>query len=69
MSTWLNDIKTTVAELEVEATKFAEKGNNSAGTRARKLLQELKGLAQTGREEIQSAKLAEKAAGKSEVSA
>lgn len=64
MSTWLDEIKNTVAELEVQATKFTEKGNNSAGTRTRKLLQNLKALAQKGREEIQAKKLADKAAEK-----
>lgn len=60
MSTWLNDLKAKVTELEAEAPKFFEKGNNSAGTRSRKLLQEIKVLAQAGREEIQTKKLSEK---------
>jgi len=35
-----NDIKTNLAAYEAENEKF-EKGNNAAGTRARKALQEL----------------------------
>lgn len=47
----LEKIKTLTEELSVDATKFF-KGNNSAGTRARKLAQELKNLLQTLRNEI-----------------
>jgi len=59
---WLDQIKTAVSDLEVEYNKFNVKGNNSAGTRARKLLQDIKKLAQTGRDDIQTAKAAVKSA-------
>jgi len=39
----------------IDATKFAE-GNNSAGTRVRKAMQDLKNLAQHVRVEVQSQK-------------
>jgi hypothetical protein len=44
-------IKLKTEELSVDTGKFY-KGNNSAGTRARKLAQELKALLQTLRTEI-----------------
>jgi hypothetical protein len=47
----LEKIKTLTEELSVDTTKFF-KGNNSAGTRARKLAQDLKNLLQTLRTEI-----------------
>lgn len=40
-------------QLEPDITKFYEKGNKAAGTRARKTLQELKKKAQDIRMEIQ----------------
>jgi hypothetical protein len=57
MNKWLENLKTLVAELEVENTKFEEKGNNSAGTRARKLLQDIKITCQEGRNAIQDVKI------------
>ena len=47
----LEKIKTLVEELTTDTTKFF-KGNNSAGTRARKLAQELKNELQNLRNEI-----------------
>lgn len=47
----LEQIKTLTEELSVDTTKFF-KGNKSAGTRARKIAQELKALLQTLRSEI-----------------
>lgn len=47
----LEKIKVLTEELSMDATKFF-KGNNSAGTRARKSCQELKDLLQTLRKEI-----------------
>jgi hypothetical protein len=47
----LEKIKTLTEELSVDTTKFF-KGNNSAGTRARKLAQDLKNLLQKLRTEI-----------------
>jgi len=40
-------------QLEPDITKFYEKGNKAAGTRARKMLQEMKKKAQEIRMEIQ----------------
>lgn len=51
-----NDLKNLIAGLEGDADKFFNKGNNAAGTRVRKGLQEVKNLAQTIRLEIQEAK-------------
>jgi hypothetical protein len=48
----LEQIKTLVETLSAETTKFYSKGNNSAGTRARKAAQELKELMQVLRKEI-----------------
>ncbi len=48
----LEKIKLAVEELTAETTKFYTKGNKSAGTRARKVSQEIKDLVQTLRKEI-----------------
>jgi len=47
----LEKIKTLVEELSLDTTKFF-KGNNSAGTRARKLAQDIKAQLQLLRNEI-----------------
>jgi len=47
----IEKIKTLTEELSVDTSKFF-KGNNSAGTRARKLAQDLKNLLQKLRNEI-----------------
>jgi hypothetical protein len=47
----IEKIKTLTEELSVDTIKFF-KGNNSAGTRARKLAQDLKNLLQQLRTEI-----------------
>jgi hypothetical protein len=47
----IEKIKTLTEELSVDTTKFF-KGNNSAGTRARKIAQDLKNLLQKLRTEI-----------------
>ena len=47
----IEQIKALVEELSIDTTKFF-KGNNSAGTRARKTAQELKALLQKLRGEI-----------------
>jgi len=47
----LEKIKTLTTQIDVEATKFYG-GNKSAGTRARKIAQELKELLQQLRKEI-----------------
>lgn len=51
-----NNLKSLIDGLEGDADKFFNKGNNAAGTRVRKGLQEVKNLAQTIRLEIQDAK-------------
>ena len=60
MST-IEQIKEAVAAWEVEDTKF-EKGNNAAGTRARKALGELGKLIKVRRNEITAEKNARKEA-------
>lgn len=47
-----NKLKTLVASLEEDATKFFEKGNKAAGVRLRKGLQDIKSLAQVVRVEV-----------------
>ena len=47
----LEKIKTMTEDLSIDAAKFF-KGNNSAGTRARKTCQDIKDLLQTLRKEI-----------------
>ena len=54
-------IKQLVNELEADVLKFSEKGNNLAGTRVRKGLQEIKKAAQDMRIAIQNAKKGETA--------
>jgi len=51
-----NEIKDLVMSLEADFEKFYEKGNNAAGTRVRKGMQELKNLAQDIRVEVQNKK-------------
>ncbi len=51
-----NELKSLVEGLEGDADKFFNKGNNAAGTRVRKGLQDIKNLAQTIRLEIQESK-------------
>ena len=51
-----DDIKSVIEGVEDDMTKFYEKGNKAAGTRARKGLQELRKLAQEVRLEIQDIK-------------
>jgi hypothetical protein len=52
-------LKHLVNEMEQDFHKFYEKGNNAAGTRIRKSMQNLKKLAQEIRAEVQSKKKAE----------
>jgi len=51
-----HEVKSLVDSLEEDMDKFYSKGNKTAGTRARKTLQELKKLAQEIRIDIQNAK-------------
>lgn len=52
----LDELKGIVAGIEDDMTKFYDKGNKAAGTRARKGLQELRKLSQEVRLEIQDIK-------------
>ena len=47
-----NELKTLVAGLEEDATKFFEKDNKAAGVRLRKGLQDIKALSQEIRLEV-----------------
>ena len=49
-------LKRLVMGLEDDFAKFYDKGNNAAGTRARKGMQDLKVLAQEIRQDIQEIK-------------
>jgi hypothetical protein len=59
MSTTTNQIAEVFTSFIEEDTKFTEKGNKAAGTRARKLLMELTKLAKIRRAEISEAKASE----------
>ena len=52
-------IKQLIASIEEDVIKFSEKGNNLAGTRVRKGLQEIKKACQDMRIAVQSAKKSE----------
>jgi hypothetical protein len=52
MSTSFDQLKELVAATEADATAFYAKGNKAAGTRLRKALQDIKNLAQAGRNEV-----------------
>ncbi|MEM6763787.1 MAG: histone H1 [Bacteroidota bacterium] len=49
-------LKQIILEAEEDFSKFFEKDNKAAGTRARKAMQEVKNLAQDIRKDIQSMK-------------
>ncbi|AXJ01266.1 hypothetical protein CYPRO_2016 [Cyclonatronum proteinivorum] len=51
-----HEVKALVDSLEEDMDKFYDKGNKTAGTRARKTLQDLKKLAQEIRIDIQDKK-------------
>lgn len=51
-----NEVKNLVMGLEADFEKFYDKGNQAAGTRVRKGMQELKNLAQEIRTEVQEKK-------------
>ncbi len=51
MSKIFETIKQTIAEAEADVKKFAE-GNNAAGARVRKAMQDLKNMAQELRKEV-----------------
>ena len=50
------NLKTLVASLDEDVTKFYDKGNKAAGTRVRKGMQALKVWAQDVRKEVQAKK-------------
>jgi len=54
----IDEVKELVDKMEPDLDKFYNKGNKTAGTRARKALQEMKKLAQDIRVEIQNMKKA-----------
>lgn len=51
-----SEVKNLVMSLEGDFEKFYDKGNQAAGTRVRKGMQELKNLAQEIRTEVQEKK-------------
>ncbi|HSF54270.1 histone H1 [Algoriphagus sp. A40] len=51
-----SEVKNLVMSLEGDFEKFYDKGNQAAGTRVRKGMQELKNLAQDIRTEVQDKK-------------
>ncbi|TDB65834.1 histone H1 [Arundinibacter roseus] len=53
------EVKNLVMSLEGDFEKFYEKGNQAAGTRVRKGMQDLKTLAQDIRSEVQDMKNSE----------
>lgn len=48
----LNEIQEVLNSVQEDATKFYEKGNKAAGTRVRKAMQQIKGLAQDVRVDV-----------------
>lgn len=59
----IEELRAYITTMEEDFMKFYEKGNNAAGTRARKALQGLKKLASDIRNEIQAKKQESKNAG------
>ncbi|HYK76808.1 MAG TPA: histone H1 [Daejeonella sp.] len=53
-------VKQLLATVEADAEKFYNSGNSAAGTRVRKAMQDLKGLAQEIRTEVTELKNKEK---------
>ena len=53
------ELKDIVLNAEGDFAKFYEKGNNAAGTRVRKTMQNLKNIAQDIRKEVQAKKNAQ----------
>ncbi len=51
-----DDLKAKVDEITEDVGKFYDKGNNAAGTRIRKAMQEVKAIAQDIRKEVQERK-------------
>ena len=53
-------LKQLILALEEDVSKFYEKGNQAAGTRVRKGMQEIKNMAQSIRVDVQDQKNSEK---------
>lgn len=51
-----SEVRELVQSLEADFEKFYEKGNQAAGTRVRKGMQDLKNIAQDIRKEVQDKK-------------
>lgn len=56
MSDWLQKLEKSISELSSLHSKFYNDRNRSAGTKARKILQDIKIIAQEGRTDIQEVK-------------
>lgn len=56
MSNRVTEFETLLTSFREDYLKFIEKGNNTAGTRARKSLQDIRNLAKEVRDEISSTK-------------
>jgi len=56
----LNQIKQYLNTLDEDFAKFFDRGNNAAGTRVRKAMQELKKMANDVRTSVQEKKAADK---------
>ena len=55
LNSLFDELQDTVNDCQTDLTKFVD-GNNSAGTRVRKAMQSIKGLAQQVRLEVQAQK-------------
>ena len=55
LSNEFDELQNVINDCQSDVTKFVE-GNNSAGTRVRKAMQTIKGMAQTIRVEVQEQK-------------
>ena len=51
----INKLEEVIAEIGTDVAKFNEKGNKAAGTRVRKAMQTIKGLAQDVRVAVSAA--------------
>lgn len=62
MANRINEFETIIEAMKADFEKFYDKENNAAGTRVRKHLQELAGLAKTIRKDVTEVKIARKEA-------
>lgn len=62
----LDQLKSLIDNMQTDYVKFYEKGQNAAGTRLRKALQELRRMAKELRNEVQAERLRRKAEKKSQ---